>query len=296
MNTIQRIKRSWSVLKKTLAIFFDKGMMTQSAALAYYAIFSLPPMLVIVVRLINQFSLDNSNTYVFEVMSSYIGEKSASALEEAITAISLFDESGWQVMLSGVLVLFTATTVFSVIQSGYNEIFEVKAELSTWQSIGQFLISRIISLSLILGLSFLLIISFALDIGLNVVKSVLVEEYISHWVFAVIGNVLIPFGLLSMFFALTFVALPDVRMSLSRVWPSALFTAFLITIGKYFISYYISTVEYDSVYSGATSFIVIMVWCYYGAAILFLGCAHLRSYLEEQDLEIKAASYSKGIQ
>jgi len=295
MNLVNNVKKGVQTIVSGTQIFFGKGMMTRSAALSYYSVFALPPMLVIIINVFNKINIGGRRTeYVFNEIAAFAGESTAQSLENMVSQIKFFSEGGWEVYLSGALLIITATTVFAVIQESFNHIFEVKAEPSTWQGILKYLVSRILSLSLILGLAFLMLMSLVFDILLNIVKEYMFSAEWTEWLVTILGNVIIPLLLLSVFFSLMFKILPDVNLTFKHVWPSGLFTAILFIAGKYGIGYYVTNASYDSLYSNAASLVIILVWSYYGTSLLFIGCATLKARIDRKGILTNTSDFAKS--
>ena len=293
MKVLTNTKKSLQIFIGGIGLFFKKGMFLRSAALAYYSVFALPPMLVLVVNMFNRLNIDGRKSeYIYNEISNLIGEQSADSLKSSVDQIDFFSSGGWQVYASGIILLVTATTVFSVIQKGFNHIFEVQAAPTTWQGVVHFLFSRFLSLSLIIGLGFLMILSLLLDIILNVFKEVLFSSVLTEWMITFTGNVLIPLLLLSLFFSVMFAILPDVKLRFRQVLPIGIYTAILFVAGKYAISFYVSSADYNTVYANAASLVIVLVWCFYGTSLLFLGCTSLKAKMDLEHQQEKTVSYA----
>lgn len=281
---ITALKNFYKTIVGTIDIFIDRSLITMSAALAYYAIFSLPPLLLIVLMSTRNFYFWGSTEgFIFSEIESLIGPDATEVLRESIVALSNFEDSGFSLAVSIAVILFTSTSIFVVLQNGFNRIFKVKANPTVWKGILKYVFNRLVSLGLLVGFAFLLVVSLAFNMLINAFSHYMLGETLSTFYVEIMGSITIPLIFLIVFFGFMFKVLPDVRMPLKHVWPGAIFTATLFIIGKYIIGAYIGNSSFNSAYSSASSLLVIMVWSYYSSMLVLLGCAYLRSDLEIKD-------------
>jgi membrane protein len=211
-----------------------------------------------------------------------IGDQAAAAVEEAVRR-SRPQEAGILPTLLGIgALLFGATTVFAQMQGSLNDFWGVRAK-PTRSGILTFITVRLLSLSMVLIVGFLLLTSFAVSVAIT---SVL--EYAGHWI-AVPGVVVaaadlaVSLFVTTLLFGLLFKVLPDVHLQWADVWRGALSTAILFVAGQYLISLYLTRVAATSTYGAAGSLVLVLLWVYYSALILFFGTALTRVAILRRD-------------
>lgn len=252
--------------------------MTMAAALAYYTIFSLPPILIIITNLASIF-LDGETVKVElqNTIGGMVGDNGANQLLSTIENIGVFKQSIWTTTISVVVLLFTATTVFGTIKNSLNLIFRVKS--SPKNTIVKQVRDRLLSLAMILVVGFIMLVSLILDAFVNIF-----HDYLStilpgiQSVTAEITSVLIPLLIVMVLFALIFKVLPDIKMNWKDSFVGAFFTALLFTIGKYLIGFYVSNSDIATIYDAAGSVLILMVWIFYSSVIFYYGAQITYTY------------------
>lgn len=249
------------------------------AALAFYTIFSLAPLITITISIAALWFSDNASQEIFKEIGAVIGQENANSLEEMLVQKGK-DEQGWfAAIASGVMLLFGATGVFVQLQDSLNQIWEVKQKPG--QGVMGFVRHRMISFAMVLGIAFLLLVSLLLTAGLAAVG-----RYFSH----VVGdsgpvlhilNLVLSFAVISLLFALMFKYVPDAKVAWKDVWVGAVFTALLFTIGKFALGLYLGKSSVASTYSVAGALIVTLLWVYYTAQIVFFGAELTQAYAHE---------------
>jgi membrane protein len=283
-------KSGLSLLKNSAGGFSKHGAMRLGAALAYYSMFSIGPLLLIVMGLAGLvFGRDAVRHEIEQQIQQFVGSKAAHVVE-SMAASSLRSKGVLATILGIAALLFGATGVFSQLQDALNLIWEVKAKpgLGIWG----YLRYRILSFAMILGIGFLLLISMALTTALAA---------LSGWISGLISspqwlvhalNFLISFGVITLLFAAIFKVLPDVKLRWRDVWIGAIGTAFLFTAGKYVLGLYLGRESTASSYGAAGSVIVILMWVYYGSLILFFGAEFTRAYAKEAGSQMEPSHYA----
>ena len=294
-ETLKLAKNGGNLVIAAFKAFMEDSALTMSAALAYYTVFAMAPLLIMLISLVSYFyGGDAINRKLFQEINGLVGNQAAFQIQEIIRNISLRNDSGFAVIL-GVITLFVgATGVFIEIQDSINHIWRVKAKPANgWEKM---LINRVLSFSMIISLGFLLIVSLIIN-GLILTLSDQLSQYcpdVTIFIFNIF-NVILTFIIISALFAVIYKFLPDVEIGWSDVRIGAFFTATLFIVGKLFIGIYIEKVTPGSAYGAAGSLIIILAWVYYTSAILYFGAEFTQVYSEHYGGKIKPASYAVHI-
>jgi membrane protein len=286
------VKKIGKVLVATFHAFINDNGLKLSASLAYYTVFSIAPMLILIVSIVSiVFGHDAFNNKVYPELVSYVGSDAAMQIQEVIKKLTLSGKSGIAVVSGAVTLMIGATSMFLEIQDSLNIIWRVKAKPKRgWVKM---LENRFLSFSLIISLGFLLLVSLILNLIVLAISNRL-EHYLpglTVWVFNAI-NVGLAFIVISALFAIIFKFLPDVEIHWRDVRSGAFFTAILFMLGKYLIGLYIEFTAQGSAYGAAGSIIVILIWIYYTAAILYIGAEFTQVYAEASGSVIQPAEYA----
>ncbi|MES2267751.1 MAG: YihY/virulence factor BrkB family protein [Bacteroidota bacterium] len=299
------LKQLWKVLLATFSGFGSDNGLKLSASLAYYTIFSLAPLLLLILSLAGIFLKDGSYRQDFyDQIKHYIGEQGTHQIQETIKSQDIAGKSGIGLVISIATLLLGASSIFLEIQDSLNIIWRVKAKPKRgWV---QMLKNRFLSFSLIVSLGFLLLASLLVNLIISAVSDKIVAflpKLLGKDIANVIGETFlftVNFGItllvISVLFGVIFKVLPDVKIKWKDVRSGAIFTAILFIIGQYIISLYIQYTAQGSVYGTAGSLIVILVWIYYTAAILYIGAEFTQVYAEAQGSRIEPADYAVVVQ
>ncbi|HQW71971.1 MAG: YihY/virulence factor BrkB family protein [Saprospiraceae bacterium] len=288
-------KPFFKIAKATLMGFLDDKGMKLSAALAYYTIFALAPLLLLLISLAGIFlGKDAIQGKVFEELNGLIGASAALQIQDMIKAIELSDKSTFALVI-GIFTLFIgATSIFGEIQDSINIIWKVKAKPKKgWLKL---LKNRLLSSSLIVSLGFLLIVSLIAN-GMILAMMDRLSRFLPDmtvWI-ANILNTAITFIVITILFGAIFKVLPDVKIKWKDVRTGAIFTACLFLIGRFLIGLYISTTATGSTFGAAGSLIVVLVWIYYTAVILYLGAEFTQVYAEYKGHHIEPADFAVAV-
>ena len=219
-----------------------------------------------------------------------IGPKTTNSLEMAVTQIEFSEEETWKVVLSIVILIFTASTIFSTLQNSFNRIFNIHTEAEGWKSVFQFLLKRLLSIGLLLGFALILLFSLVLDMILSALSSQIVE-FISgtEWIVVITGSIIAPIIVMTVLFILIFKVLPDAHLSTREVLSTSLLISFLFLIGKFAIGYYVGNTRMQNIYSSAAAVVALLLWSYYSSAIVLFGCTFLKEKLamEGKDISLR---------
>ena len=264
------LKTVISLLKQTFTEWQEDKAPTLAAALAYYTVFSLAPLLIIVIAIVGLvFGADAAQGQIVAQLQSLIGKDGAQTVQELILKASE-PKSGMIATIVGIAtLLWGASNVFTNLKEALNTIWNVSPPPG--RGIWGFLQDRVLSFAMILGIGFLLLVSLVLSAVLAAVSywlNGLLQLPVGIWQ---IVDFAISFGVVTLLFALIYKLLPDVDLAWNDVWIGAAITSMLFTIGKSLIGVYLGGSGIASTYGAAGSFVIILLWINYSAQILFLG-------------------------
>lgn len=289
------IKFYWEVLKGSFSKFSDSDVMTQSAALSYYTIFSLPPMLLVILKTTTQFYSETQiKETIFNEIGGLVGRDGAQAMLGTLDKLNVFQPTWWATVVGIGVLVFTATTVFITMQNALNLIFEVKlAENTKGFGLLKMLRDRVISFALILSIAFILLVSLVVDALISSLGFFLDEHlgYISTTLVAFL-SLLLPIAIITLLFAMLFKFLPDAKLAWRDTWFGAFITALLFSFGKYLIGFYIGNSSTASLYDAAGSVLVVMIWVYYASAILLFGATFTFVRAKQLNGRVKPEDYA----
>ncbi|QJD97663.1 YihY/virulence factor BrkB family protein [Mucilaginibacter robiniae] len=292
----EAFKNGITVLKAAFNGFMDDRALKYSASLAYYTIFSLAPLLLLMISLAGIFlGKEAIQGKIFSEINGLVGNEAAKQIQDMIKNLELSGKSTLSVIIGIVTLLIGATSVFGEIQDSINIIWKVKAKPKRgWVKL---LKDRLLSSSLIITLGFLLLVSLVVNGALlaasDVLKNFLPD--ITVIIFNII-NVVISFIVITILFGVIFKVLPDVKIGWKDVRSGAIFTAVLFMIGRFIIGIYIEKSGTSSTYGAAGSLIVILLWVYYTAAILYFGAEFTRAYADFSGAKIEPADYAVHVE
>ncbi len=278
--------------------FVEDRVMKLSAALAYYTIFSLTPLIIIVISSASLFLGDymDPNTKLFGEISELIGTDATNQLRNFVNNANLSGKSSLGLVIGIVTLVIGSTAIFIEIQDSINLIWKVKAvPKKGWMKL---ITNRLLSFSLIASLGFLLLVSLILNsivvgIGskLDLIASRVGVEEVSSWFIVIVTNALTLASVTAIFMTI-FKVLPDVILKWKSAFIGAVFTALLFSLGKYVIGIYIEKGNPGSTFGAANSIIIILLWIYYTAIILYFGAEFTQAYAEKYDKGIEPSKYA----
>lgn len=272
----------------------DKGLKL-SAALSYYTLFSLGPMLMVLLSLAGIFYEEDAiEGKVFEEIVEFVGADAANLIQSVLTNLAISGKSNTAIAIGIVTLVMGATGVFIEIQDSINQIWRVKAAPKKgWVKL---IINRFLSLSMVATLGFLLIVSLIINSLVTAFSSVLSRYFPEETLFLFdYANLGVTFFVLVVLFSIIYKVLPDAIIKWKSVASGAVFTSLLFMLGKYLIGLYIGYASVGSVYGAAGTIIVIAVWVYYSAAILFFGAEFTKVNAEASGEEIKPSKYATSL-
>ncbi|AYH43411.1 YihY/virulence factor BrkB family protein [Azoarcus sp. DN11] len=276
-----RWARYWiGVLKRSVRLWLDAQVFVHAAALAFFTVFSVAPVVIVVVTVVGLVLGESAaQGEMAQQLEAAIGAQAAQAVQTAVAA-SRIKQSGILPTLAGfAAMLFGAATVFGQMQTALNSIWSV-APRPTRSSIVIYLKNRLLSMTIVLAIGFVLLVSLLLSVAVRAVV-----EFASDWV-PIPSPLLIGLDwgvslfVVTLLFATIFRVLPDVLLRWRDVWLGALVTALLFAVGRSLIALYLSTTATASTYGAAGSLVLLLMWVNYSSLILLLGAAFTRANVE----------------
>ncbi|MEO6520161.1 MAG: YihY/virulence factor BrkB family protein [Mucilaginibacter sp.] len=290
----RRLLSGWKITAATFNGFLDDRGLKLSASLAYYTVFSLAPLMMMLVFVLSlYFGKDAFEGKIYPELKGFVGADAAAQIQSIVKSVQL-GKSALAIVIGAITLIIGATGIFMEIQDSLNIIWRVKAKPKRgWLKL---ITNRLLSFSLVIALGFLLMVSLIIN-GLLTALSDKLSHYLSHFeiVFTLI-DVGVTFVVISTLFGIIFKYLPDVKIGWSHVRTGAIFTAILFMLGKYLIGLYIGTMKIGSTYGAAGSIIIIFVWIYYTSALLYLGAEFTQVYAEFTGCKIEPAEYAVAVE
>jgi membrane protein len=291
----EKLLNIWSFLKDLFAEWSADNCFQLAAALSYYTLFSLAPMLIIVISVAGYFfGEDAINGEIQKQLSGLIGPDSAAAVSTMIQS-AYIDNGSLLPTLIGLGTLFvSATLAFTALQDSLNKIWKVA--LKPQSGILAVVLNRVLSFAMVIGIGFLLLVSMVIHAVLNKLSEYidrLLENYSIYFINAI--EFAISFGVITLLFAMIFKFLPDVKIRWKNVWLGAVITTILFSIGKYAISWQIGSSDLGNTYGAAASIVTIMLWINYSSLILFMGAEFIYVYVRRKGEDITPNNHAEKI-
>lgn len=290
-----QLKRIWKIIRQSFADFSNERVLKLSAALSYYTLFSLPGLLIIIIWVSEIFYRHAAvEGTVYGQIADFVGKDAALQIQETIRNATLSSGNKIATIVGFGTLIIGATSVFGEIQDSINLIWRLKAKPKKgWLKL---IMNRLLSFSIIVSLGFLLLVSLIINGIMDAFIDRLTIAFPHTEVFAAyIVNVIITFVITSFLFGLIFKVLPDAKIKWHNVRVGAFTTALLFMAGKFLISYYLGHNRMTSAYGAAGSVIVILLWVYYSAIILYFGAVFTRVYAIHTGSHIYPDNYAVWI-
>ncbi len=268
-----------TLFKTAFKKWWKREPFKESAIIAYYAIFSLPGLLVVIITIAGYFlGGDAISGKLHSEVAQAMGNDTADQVQSMVLLASKSKDSVWATMMGIAIILFGATGVFAQLQKSLNTIWEVKAS-TTKSGIWSFFKTRIFSFGLIISIAFLLLVSLVLSSLLSALGS-WVTKYWSESLLIIfqILNVVFSLAIIAVLFAMMFKFLPDVKIKWHSVWVGAFVTSLLFVLGKSVLGLYFGKANPGTGYGAAGSVILILLWTSYSSMIVFFGAEFTKVY------------------
>jgi membrane protein len=287
-----KISTIWKFLKTTFTQWYAYDPFQMAAALAYYTLFSLAPLLVILTAIVGFFFGSSvAESYIIGAVSGIVGPQSGDAIREIGRNASQEGGGLLATIVGFILLLLGAGAVVGQLQTSLNTLWGVKARTDRgWWAIIR---ARFLSYAMLLGIGFLLLVSLVASTVLSALSKYLGgllpgADFLWH-----ILDVVVSFGFTTALFAMIYKVLPDVHISWKDVWTGAALTALLFTIGKFLIGLYLGQSSTAATYGAAGSLVTVLLWVYYSALIFFLGAEVTKVYATEYGRGVAPTEYAE---
>ena len=288
----KKIISGFTYVKQVFKEFEGDDILKYSASLAYYTVFSLAPLLIVIISVCGVlFGKEAIEGQLYGQMKGLVGPQAAAQVQESIKNIHLTGNSFFASVISIIVLIIGATGIFGEIQDSLNKIWglRIKTHKTWWKLI----LTRLLSFSLILSIGFVMMVSLLLNALISAFGRFL-GRYFSEFsvIFIQITDGVLTFVITTFLFSLMFKMLPDAKIKWKDVLIGGLITSIFFTLGKLGIGYYLGRSDLATVYGAAGSIMIIMVWVYYSSVILYLGAEFTKVYAKLYGGKIYPNEYS----
>ena len=287
-----RIKSIFKLLKEAFKEWQEDKASLLAAALAYYTVFSITPLLVIAIAIAGAvFGQDAAQGEIVAQINQLVGQQGAEAIETALNNANQPQIGSIASIISVIVLLVGASGVFAQLQEALNTVWNVrtKSDAGIWG----FIRKRLLSFGMVLAIGFLLLVSLVISAMLSGIGKLEINILPGMTVIWQILNFTVSFGFISLLFALIYKYLPDVTIRWKDVWVGAIITALLFTAGKFLIGLYLGRGSLGSAYGAAGSLIVFLAWVFYSAQILLFGAEFTQVYTRKYGKKISPDSHAE---
>jgi membrane protein len=272
------VTQTWTLAKKSISAWSEDYAPSMGAALSYYTLFSIAPLLLIVISVAGLvFGADAVRGVIFAQLQSLMGDAGAQAIQEMLSTTSDPKSGGFATAASIVGLLIGATTVFNELQSDLDRIWRAPARVTS-TGIWTLLRTRLLSFGMIMGVIFLLTISLVTSAALATIGKWWGAWFGGWEALAHVLDAVVNLGLLTLIFAMIYKVIPRVHVSWRDVWTGAAVTSFLFVLGKFAIGMYLGKSDMTSSFGAAGSMVLVMVWVYYSSQIFLFGAEFTWQY------------------
>jgi membrane protein len=288
---------AFSLFKQTGQEFWqDKGPQL-GAALAYYTVFSLAPLILVLLAIVGVIFRDDSGgawDKITQQMSYFLDASAVHVVQNIAQKASQPGKSTIATTIGGALAIFGASGVFGQLQDALNTIWGVKAKPG--HGIWGFLQARFLSFAMVGGICFLLLVSLAIETLLKGFSHYIQSVLPGGIVIALAVYLVFDFAVVVLLFAMIFKFLPDVQIQWRDVWIGAIITAMLFGIGKWLLGFYLGSSAAASAYGAASSLITLLLWVYYSSQILLVGAEFTQVYAQRAGRELEPSEYAVRVE
>ncbi len=283
------------VIKNAFNGFLEHKVLKMSGALAYTTMFSLGPLLLVILFLSDIFlGREAIEGTIYHQIKNFVGPASANQIQNIIENLALSNEGTFAGIVGVITLLIGATSVFAEIQDSINTIWGIKPKKQS--GFWLFIKARLLSFGVIGSFGFILLVSLGVSTIMDTLSNRLFSQFSDSAFYIVyIANNIITFTIISLLFGAIFTILPDAEIKWRQVRLASFTTAILFMIGKFLISFYIANSNLQDVYGTAGSFVILMVWVYYSSVILYFGAEFAKSYAIKFSNPIKPSKFADFI-
>lgn len=282
----------WRLIKESYFSWNRNDPWARSATIAYYALFSLPSLLIIVVTVAGYFfGKEAVQGRITQEIGEFVGVEAAEAIEGMVANAALDQTSTWALVFGFAFLIFGATGVFFQLKAAMNNIWNIAVKKNTVKRI---IINRIISLGMVFVLGLLLLISLVISTVLTAIRDYVasVAPLITTFLLDLL-NFVLSFSIIMSLFAAIFKWLPDVKLRWKTTYLGAMLTTCLFLIAEYLIGLYFGKSNPGSVYGGASSVVLILLWVYYTCLIVFFGAEFTVQYALHKKDKVEPNEYAE---
>lgn len=279
-------RKYWQLARKSVDEFFEDSPFQLAAALSFYTVLSLSPLVLIVVAAAGLvWGEQPVRSELLNQIRELTGDAGAETVRTVLESTTISGQSIGSMILGIITLLFGATTVFAQLQSSLNQIWDVKTAVQTVTRRGllwSLIRTRLLSLTLVLAVGFLLLVSLVVSAALAAFQAYLSRAFPGGGTLWQILNFLVSLLVISVLIAMVYRVLPDVRLDWPDVWVGAITTSLLFGVGKFLIGLYLGRASIGSSYGAAGSLVVFLVWVYYSSLIMFFGAEITFVYAQDR--------------
>ena len=286
------IRQYLNAIGKAFRLFVNNDVPKMSAALSFYTFFALAPVIVLVTFFSNWIYKDGVlEAGIYMELSAFLGTDAAAQVQQIVRQSGQFNWSSPVSIITLVALVFSATGVFTEIQSTVNLIWSLKAKPKKgWL---KFLTNRIMSLSIIIGLGFIMLVSLIISTGIDILVAKLSEKIpegmmVASW----LVNLVFTMVVISLVFGVIYKFLPDAKVKWSNISVASITTSLLFLLGKQLISLYIGQKNPTSIYGTAGSIVVVLLWVYFSSMILYFGACFTKAFAQVTGKDIYPDDYA----
>jgi membrane protein len=291
-------KRTWSILKRSVSDFIEDDILKLSSSLAFSTIFSLPGLLIIIMWLATMFyGREIIEGTIYKQIEGFVGTSAANSIQQTMQSTMFAGASKLATIIGFTSLIIGATAVFNEIQDSINLIWKLKSKPKKGRGWLRLIINRLLSFSIIVSMGFILLVSLVINGALDLLLNELLQKFPDATVVAVyIVNLIVTFFVTAFIFGIIFKVLPDAKIEWKHVRVGAFTTAFFFMSGKFLISYYLGHSQMTTAYGTTGSIIIVLLWVYCSAMILYFGAAFTRQYAIEMGSNIYPNRYAVWVE
>jgi len=291
-------KKLWNIFKRSFSDFIDDNVLKLSSSLAFSTIFSLPGLLIIIIWLATIFyGREIIEGTIYKQIQGFVGTSAANSIQETMRSSMFTNTSKIATIIVFGSLIIGATAVFGEIQDSINLIWKLKSKPKKGRGWLRLIINRLLSFSIIVSLGFILLVSLVINGAMDILLNHLLQRFPDATVVVLyIVNLVLTFFITAFIFGIIFKVLPDANIEWRHVRVGAFTTAFFFMAAKFLISYYLGHSKMSTAYGTTGSIIVVLLWVYFSAMILYFGAAFTRQYAIEMGSNIYPNKYAVWVE
>jgi membrane protein len=287
----KRLQEAGHIVAATFSEFLEDDCMSMAAALSFYTMFSLPPLLLIVVTLISTifpFSREQVSAEAIDQINSMIGEQTGEQIVAMLQHASQTGPTTAATVLGIAILVFAATSVLAQLQYSLNIAWQVEPDPDQG-GLKNFVLKRFLSLAMLVAIAFLLLVSLVVSTALEAFQEVIQQWFVSAVATYLIraANIVVSFIVITFLFGALYKVLPDVKITWRDVSVGAVVSALLFVVGKFLISFYLGRSNISSTYGAASALAVILIWVYYASLIVFVGAEFTQVWARRHGMSLR---------